>query len=176
MSRYILNLRPELHVVNLSKSGARVSTLTNLVTSNKKLWDRIDPDIVLIHVGCNDIMFHPDFNPKPSYPRQVVYNINRLKNTIHHIMPNTKVIVSGLLPRLPGRYSCPEMTVRYNKETRKMGRVGPTINMPMLYHKNMWRSINKGLANENYFNQPDGLHLNDLGKQRLAETWCRSFN
>ena len=116
--------------------------------------------LVILHVGTNDVA-------NGVYIDRLCDMLKRLREMVLSISPQTRVVISGLLPRLDD----PAMQNVVKQVNRKMKR---WLRVNYLHHKRFVHA-NQPVAN---VHSHDGLHLNAEGKRLLwlpfANLVCRS--
>ena len=68
MSQQLVEIEPEMSIVNISNSVAKVNTILKYVSHYSRLLKRIDPNVIMIHVESNvrRLSAPPKFNTKPT--------------------------------------------------------------------------------------------------------------
>ena len=173
---------------NLSSS---ISTLTVLVPRNislitleyrSKLQDifYFQPDVIIIHLGHNDLVRHPVHNLHPSVSTAVASSTITFADEIHQNFPNASIFISAIFPRIftdSSLLSSPEI-ISYNKMAKRHGQRIRTFAKIAGYHhlinNDMWRKISNSIEEYSFF-LPDGLHLNPTGQLSVLLEWLEAI-
>jgi lysophospholipase L1-like esterase len=156
--------------------GARYTSMLSSIRA-------FDPDVIYLHAGHNDLVFHPTHNENPINSEEIrSLNID-LAILIQHNHPRAKIIISSLYPRTftdssiltekeVGAFN--RLAKRHGQRLRKeAGKKAPTIlvamNMPL------WKHISISQEQSSHY-MPDGLHIKKDGKLALANAWYKMIS
>jgi lysophospholipase L1-like esterase len=175
----------------LSNLSSSISTFTVLLPRNiglitleyrSKLQDiyYFDPDVIIVHLGHNDLVRHPVHNLHPSVSTAVASSTITFADEIHHNFPNASIFISAILPRTytdSSLLSGPEI-VSYNKMAKRHGQRIRTFakiaGYNYLINKSMWHKISNSIEDHTLF-LPDGLHLNPSGQLTILFEWLETI-
>ena len=142
--------------------------------------------MVYLHCGHNDVSFHKRKNPSPSENTESVLECLSLAIAVCMFLPNTRVVMSILFPRVCTVDYSFEKAVSYNRLALRMSRSlhvflkHPQLSldyksrMSVSFVKDLWVSIRNAIGDRMYFN-PDGLHLCLDGKAKVAVQWMKDL-
>jgi hypothetical protein len=114
MGSYLRHLDRHIDVRILSL-GQKLPSVRGYYRSELRRIQRRIPDVVLIHLGHNDLMLHNKHNPDPLFITVVFHQILEFVAEIEHDLPRCKILVSSLLPRVPGDILGIYGTGQYNR-------------------------------------------------------------
>ena len=153
--------------------GAKVERIKRMTISNQGRLRRFRPDILIIHVGHNNVAYHTSKNPHPDWAKNIGYEMSYLVNLAQNLLPSTKIYVSCPFPRIPAKNFSSPRCDSYNKLVRRYNRFlkAEQLNIISLYVRGLWISPKILKGKIEMFSEKDGLHLSDLGKKTVAEEW-----
>lgn len=130
------------------------------ITSNVVNWlIAYRPDIILLHIGTNDII-------KNDNPVQAPARLSRLIDQITITLPDAMLIVAQIIPLV--------RTAKLNAEVIAYNAVIPNIVQAKLAlgkhvrYVDMYDAVPASLL-------PDGIHPNDTGYALMAKMWLRAL-
>ncbi|MFF3005560.1 FG-GAP-like repeat-containing protein [Kitasatospora sp. NPDC057940] len=124
-----------------------------------------DPDVVLLHLGINDLKWDPAADPVQS-----AHQLSELVDRIFADKPGVTVVVQGLLTATPG---LEQRTARFNREFAALQEQGQsTAGGPAGRHLRYVDPANLDAATD----LPDQLHPNDNGYRKMAEVFHRALD
>ncbi|MEU7553224.1 GDSL-type esterase/lipase family protein [Streptomyces sp. NPDC044571] len=130
-----------------------------------------DPDVVLLHIGINDLNQGAD-------PGQAANRATALVNQIFAARPGVTVIMQGLIPSTPGwnYQDLSRPVAQYNQRMKQLeaaeqgaGKHFTFVDAPALTAPNRTDSTHPA-------QMADGLHPNDAGYARLAQPFAASLD
>ena len=139
------------------------------------------PDIIVMHMGHNDLVAHRTHNTQPLFITAVFHLLMELKDEVHYNFPGASIFVSSILPRMPDDYAFDaDRTWRYNRMARRFGQMvcsgGKRENSfyQSLPNRDLWGRITQLEAYSMRFDA-GGLHLSPFGKIALVSGWADGF-
>lgn len=115
------------------------------------------PDIVLIHVGTNDILRGQSFDSTISELRSLIQTMRR-----HN--PNLKILLAQLIPAQGSEI----LTQQFNQQISALARSLNSSASPVIL---VDQSSGFNVAQDTY----DGLHPNESGEQKMATRWFQAL-
>jgi lysophospholipase L1-like esterase len=167
------------HIQTLSVIFPRGTlAISSRYTATLRQINRFDPDVIFLHCGHNDLMYHPTLTPEPinsQESRKLTIDLAQLLLQNH---PQTKVIISTLLPRTYKDNTALSQAevLSFNKLAKRHGQrlrsesaalqstIKVTLNNPI------WKHISKSEERADFY-RDDGLHLTNEGKLAMAASW-----
>jgi hypothetical protein len=149
-----------------------------------ELWDIVqyDPSVIIMHMGHNDVVFHPDYNTSPLFITAAFHLQMELASEISTNFPAAKLIISSMLPRTDGGGVLEEEALSYNRVAKRFGQMlvkasysGEAPYFVPAMNRGIWRSLSSAQANASLFDV-GGLHLETIGKGVLAKGWVEMIN
>jgi lysophospholipase L1-like esterase len=151
-------------------SGRYLSTLSHI-----RLFD---PEIIFLHCGHNDLVYHASLNSFPINSQETRRLTLEFVQLLQQNHPLSKVIISALLPRTYKDNSSLQQdeVISFNKLVKRHGQrlraeaanlnstITVTLNNPI------WKHISKSEEMSNLY-LPDGLHLTNEGKLSITASW-----
>ena len=142
---------------------------------------RFRPDIIVVHMGHNDMVRHHRKNPTPSLSTTVAQRTIAFCTQVQANHPHSQIYISATFPRTYTRRSsltCPEVN-SYNKKMKRQGQRLITLaslsNFNCLINNTMWKKISASIENDALY-LPDGLHLNSEGQTAIIKEWLADIN
>ncbi|WP_406193940.1 FG-GAP-like repeat-containing protein [Kitasatospora sp. NBC_01560] len=120
-----------------------------------------DPDVVLLHLGINDLKWEQDADPV-----QAAQRLSELVDRIFTDKPAVTVVVQGLLTATPG---LEEKTARFNST---FAALQPTTGGPVGRHFRYVAPADLDPAAD----LPDRLHPSDSGYRKMAEVFHHALD
>ena len=140
------------------------------------MLQRFRPEVVVLHLGHNDLVAHTSYNPKPLFITAVVHQVMEFVVEIKSTLPQSRILVSSILPRVVSSDFSDEKTVKYNRLARRFGEMirsagnKPGSSFIGTVNRGFWGRIARcEVLPDNHL--LDGLHLNDTGKALLVRGW-----
>ena len=153
------------------------------------VWDRYQqrleevkmfrPEGAIVHLGHNDLTYHPVHNVHPRYSFEVLPEIIGYLSRMERDFPTCKIIYSTVFPRSEGPYLDAETIKSYNIYTvynyGKMVQDKFSV-MGRRYTLNtgLWFSPREGRHHPVFF-ASGGLHLSLIGRDVVAEGWVKAL-
>ena len=139
---------------------------------------QFDPQCIVLHVGHNDLTFHPVHNINPIHPICVYPEIMGYFAKLEQRFPTARVIYSCVYPRTIGPYMDFEMKASFNHQIYQYGK-GVIFNCKKreqryVLNRVLWFSPRESREHPVYFLR-DGLHLKDYGKVAVARGWVKAM-
>jgi lysophospholipase L1-like esterase len=160
--------------------GSHIPSITLNYRSKLQAVTNFRPDLVVIHLGHNDISWHATKNPRPIVSRDASALTIGLANEIKANHPNVNVIISSVFPRTFAAKSLLSKAAvhKYNETAKRHGQRLHTraseAGHVCLYTKALWSKISAAIENPSYY-LLDGLHLNPSGNIAIAKEWLNEI-
>lgn len=119
--------------------------------------EQANPDIVLIHLGTNDILRGQSFE-------STIAELRSLIQTMRKRNPNLKILLAQLIPSQGGE----TLTQQFNQQIFVLARSLNSKTSPVIL-VDQFSGFN---ASQDTY---DGLHPNELGEQKMANRWFQAL-
>ena len=138
---------------------------------------RFSPDKIVM--GHNDMVRHHMYNPEPKFITCVVRMVIEFAVEILSSFPSSELYISSLLPRVAGSGLSAEGAKKYNRLAKRFGEHMLTQSKKLrcftpILIRGLWGRISLYEAMSGAFRR-DGLHLNKIGRDILAESWVSTM-
>jgi lysophospholipase L1-like esterase len=160
--------------------GGKIATTIMQYDSQMTSIRLFNPIIIILHLGHNDMAFHPSKNIRPRISREVTKDILAFATKMKSDIPTARIFISSILPRKSTRYShlSSDQTTRYNKLAVRHGlrlrKLATAIGLEVLLNTIMWKRIYKEEPKVELIDE-DGLHLNEDGQKVLVGDWLSTI-
>ena len=169
-----------LSVLNI-RVGAKLSSIRGVY--RRKLGSIRDflPEIVIFHFGHNDLVPHARHNPNPLFITAVVHQIQEFVTEVSNHLPEARIFVSSILPRMPATRFNIDKSASYNRLARRFGEIIRGLGNKTgslfagIVNRSLWGRIARSEPLAGNFHHSDGLHLNSAGKGLLVRGWLRAL-
>ncbi|MBD2080592.1 SGNH/GDSL hydrolase family protein [Leptolyngbya sp. FACHB-17] len=122
-------------------------------------WSEVaKPDVVLLHLGTNDILGGQSFDGTIAELRQLI-------ETMRQRNPRLKILIAQLIPSSGGE----ALTQQFNQQVAVLARSINSQTSPVIL-VDQFSGFN--VQQDTY----DGLHPNESGEQKMASRWFQSLN
>jgi lysophospholipase L1-like esterase len=161
--------------------GGQIDEVLDLFLRSAHTIQAYYPVITIIHVGHNDLAYHPKKNPFPSLSIPTAAATIDLANSVQIRLPNTSIFLSAPFPRSPKEKSrmSPAAVQQYNYVAKRHGQRIRTqasrIGLSHILNNRTWKNITQAVADEDLY-LPDGLHLNPDGQVAVVDEWITSIS
>ena len=155
-----------------------IASITLQYRSEIQAINQFRPEVTLIHMGHNDLVYHPSHNLSPSNSSTVASETITFANETHINHPHSIIYVSAILPRSYTRRSLlsEAQVTAYNKIAKRHGQRARTYSKIAGYkcmiNNSMWKNISASIEHSDYYLK-DGLHLNRVGQLALVSEWIQ---
>ena len=122
MEATLKNVDPTLNVMSIWRSGGKIVDLQTDLQMQHRQVRRFRPEAVVIHLGHNNVCYHPTKNIRPTHSVAAIDQIETLIDNVKFLIPEAREYVSELFPRAPGYGMSEEAAVCYNKLVWRIGR------------------------------------------------------
>ena len=168
-------LFPTHHLYTI-KVGGSMDSIMDKYHQKIGIITFLKPDYIVIHMGHNNIVYHPIYNRSPDMAKQVAeININHA-NEIRTNHPNAKMFVSTIFPRSFTRSSAlslPEVK-EYNNIAKRHGKrirsLAKAAGLHSFINNSSWLKISIAKEDSTMFHL-DGLHLSPAGCKKIITEW-----
>ena len=122
--------------------GARVERIKKMTIWNQGRPGRFRPDVLIIHVGHNNVAHHNTKNPHPDWAKNIGFELSFLVKLAQNLLPMTKIYVSCPFPRIPAKYFITSKCDSYNKLVRRFNQFlkSDKLNILSVYVRGLWIS------------------------------------
>jgi hypothetical protein len=141
-----------------------------------------NPDMILMHMGHNDVVYHPEHNTSLLFITAAFHQQMELAYEISMNFPEAKLVISSMLPRGAGNGVTEEEARRYNRIAKRFGQMlvkesysGEPPYFVTSLNRNIWESLSQAEANRSLFDFGRS-HLTQAGKGVLARGWLEVMN
>jgi lysophospholipase L1-like esterase len=142
---FTINQKNE-EIINMGTSGLKTSNLPKYLEKIPS----IEPEYIFFYCGGNDLLHNVNKN-------DVVNNIKMCLDNLLTKFPKSKIIVISLI----------KSPIMYNGKIRDIDYINNGIRKYSNNHSNtIYVNVNKILSKKEFF-MKDGLHLNDLGYEKM---------
>jgi lysophospholipase L1-like esterase len=142
---FTINQKNE-EIINMGTSGLKTSNLPKYL---EKIPD-IHPEYILFYCGGNDLLHNGN-------KHDVVSNIKICLDNLVIKFPKSKIIVISLI----------KSPIMYNGKIKDIDYINNSIRThSKMFHNIQYVNVNRILCNKDFFME-DGLHLNDLGYEKM---------
>jgi lysophospholipase L1-like esterase len=135
---------------------------------------RFRPDIVLLHTGHNDIMYHHVHNRHPTHLKYYFEELQRFCYVLRSNHPQALFVMSSAFPRTVGPYMDIVKKRQYNRLAVRFGAMVRSYaiqqNFGYVLNSELWVSIRQLEEHAGLF-RTDGLHLTSAGQNIVADGW-----
>jgi lysophospholipase L1-like esterase len=172
-------LFPQIMIYSISV-GSQIPAITFQYRAELIPITNFRPDHAIIHMGHNDLAWHPSKNKRPAISRDVSRRTIALANEILLNHPNIMITISTVFPRSYKRDSVLNkiQVVKFNTTAKRHGQRLTTrareAGHMALYTKALWKKISIALEEPTFF-RLDGLHLNEAGTNMIAMEWSTAL-
>jgi hypothetical protein len=143
--------------------------------------NQLDPHFIIIHMGHNNIVFHPIHNRFPQMAKQVAESNIEFASEIELNHPKAVIYVSTIFPRTFS-YSSP-MTLQevkdYNSIAKRHGKrirsLSKAAGLKSFINNSSWHKISIAKEDTTLLQQ-DGLHLKPAGCKKILIEWMTILN
>ncbi|KAH7110848.1 SGNH hydrolase-type esterase domain-containing protein [Dendryphion nanum] len=119
---------------------------------------RTKPDIVLMHLGTNDVWSNRS-------PQEITTAFSKLVDQMRESKSSMKILVAKIIPMNPSNCSgCGQRVVALNSAIGSWAAGKTTASSPITV-VDAWTGFNTASMTG------DGVHPNDAGNRKLADTW-----
>ena len=150
------------NVLNLANAGDRTQHAV-WITSDSKLLDNIDPKLVVIMIGTNNLSGKPQ---NKDSEEAIAAGISKVVSNVRTKLPNTKVLVFGIFPRSANaKHHNRKKIITINNIIRKLA------DDKNVFYCDITAQLLKADGNLSKEIMPDYLHPNDKG----YEVWANAM-
>jgi len=149
--------------VNFGINGDKVEN--NLFRMVNGELDPLHPEMLVIMIGGNNLLSEPHTND------EIVYGIFTILQTLNERLPNTKILLLGMIPSNMG----PEY---WDRKLAINNDLAFMANNQTVYYLGMWDEFLEGSPGYGYVDldiYPDGIHLSKRGYQIYADALRPTF-
>jgi lysophospholipase L1-like esterase len=136
------------------------------------------PQKILLHVGHNDLNYHPFHNLDPDHVKELFPHVLSFVTLLRINHPMSRVYFSSVFPRSTGPRMNEVQKISYNKLASRFGVLTQSTckkeGIDFTLNGVLWLSVRKARENPNYF-LGDGLHLSAPGQEVVARDWMKKM-
>ena len=163
-------------VVKVVSVGSIMSDVWSEYLTQRDMLQDFRPDHVYLHVGHNDLMWHPRHNRSPKHPKLVLSIIMGYEMRLREDFPGRRVWVSNPFPRSVSPPMTLSQKTDYNKMIFEMGSTMkaefPARGIDFRLNTGLWFRPSQGREHPIYL-RPDGIHLSIMGCTKVAVGWLK---
>ena len=179
MAEVLERKKPGWSVLTL-RLGGKIGAICRLYQSKMRGIRSFRPDVILMHLGHNDLVMHEVHNRDPRFITTVLDNIFAFAGRIAGDFPQSAVHLSCMLPRVSADRFNDKKVDSYNRMARRFGErlrsrsnqagsvFGAIINRGMWGRIARWETLSGN-------HKLDGLHLNSEGREIVASGWIKAI-
>jgi lysophospholipase L1-like esterase len=173
MDAAILSVRKEWEVLSIchgrGSEAVRVRYMSRVGEA-----ERFNPEAMILHIGHNDLWYHPFYNTHPQNVKDFSPFVQSFVTLLRDHHPSAQIIYSSVYPRSVGPHLDETEKRSYNKLPQRYGVLTQSTckrkGISFILNGTLWSSVRQGKEISEYF-LADGLHLNTLGKKVVAVGW-----
>ena len=132
------------------------------------------PDNIILHVGHNDVVYHPFHNTSPRHIKEFFPDVVSFLRLLRERHAESKIFYSTMLPRGVGRMFSETKRIQYNTLAARFGVLAQSTcrreGFGFLLNSCMWQSVRQKIGKTDIF-EVGGLHLHEGGKKMLVKGW-----
>jgi hypothetical protein len=170
---------PSMNVMSVIEGG-QIPSIRGVYRERLQEIVAFEPDVVVLHMGHNDLVVHHYHNTQPLFITAVYHMLMELKDEVRFNFPNASIFISSLLPRGSSDYFSEDQTWRYNRIARRFGQMvvagsnrDDSGYLPMK-NRSLWGRITQLESYRIRFDS-GGLHLNPFGRIAIVTGWADEF-
>ena len=139
---------------------------------------QFEPDRIILHVGHNDLNFHPRHNQDPQFVKELFPFVLDFVSLLRSNHPTARVHYSSVFPRKVGPHMNDAERASYNKLASRYGCLTQSTckkeGHRFMLNGVLWLSVRQARENTACFRE-DGLHLSAIGQEVVARDWMREL-
>ena len=132
------------------------------------------PDNIILHVGHNDVVYHPFHNTSPRHIKEYFPDVVSFLRLLRERHTESKIYYSTMLPRGEGRMLSEAKKIQYNTLAARFGVLAQSTcrreGFVFLLNACLWQSVRQKIENPDIFDV-GGLHLHETGKKMMVKGW-----
>lgn len=153
----LLNRPPEWEIVNCGENGREIPRRESELEQAARLLDRIGPDLLLVMLGGNDLLTHPEFSAEDVTARMEVF-LTQVPRHPAAGSRNAGLLLIAPPPMKPGAWVAEE---RLLTQSARLGGC----------YEGLARRLGIGFADAGAWDIPlafDGVHFSEEGHRHFA--------
>jgi lysophospholipase L1-like esterase len=135
---------------------------------------RFNPDRIILHVGHNDLQYHPYHNQSPEHGKYFFPSVLSFLALLMGNHPRATVFFSCPFPRTIGPGFTNDQRMVYNRTATRLGAMARSAanrsDFQCLLNGGLWKSVRKCQERPGIL-LPDGLHLSEAGRKVVVDGW-----
>jgi lysophospholipase L1-like esterase len=139
---------------------------------------QFDPSRIILHVGHNDLNFHPRYNQDPQFVKELFPVVLGFIHLLQANHPAARIHYSSIFPRTIGPHMNEVSRKSYNKLASRYGCLTQSTcrkeGHRFMLNGALWISVRQARENSDYFLE-DGLHLSADGQKVVARDWIKEL-
>ena len=171
----VLMSKIEQCVVKSIQVSQRTSMIKRKYESKLDEVNRFRPDVVLVHTGHNDFMYHPVHNRHPTHLKYYFTELEAFCRQLRRNHPRARFILSSAFPRTTGPLMSDLKKGQYNRLAVRFGAMVRSYAkqeiIGYVLNSMLWVSVRQLQERANLF-RTDGLHLTSTGQDLVASGWA----
>jgi lysophospholipase L1-like esterase len=170
----ILMSKMEQCIVKSIQVSQRTSMIRRKYLVQLREVNRFRPDVILVHTGHNDFMYHPVHNRHPTHLKYYFEELEAFCRLLRANHPRAYFILSSAFPRTVGPAMGAIKKRQYNRLAVRFGAMvrgyANQENFGFVLNSMLWVSVRQLEERANLF-RTDGLHLTSSGQNEVANGW-----
>jgi hypothetical protein len=167
---------PEWEVVELCVGRATGEVRSSYVDNIVDIFEYA-PDIIYLHLGHNDVSFHPVHNLSPQQPLDCFKLCLEFLDLLKEKHPYSLLFYSSIFPRACGPSFDNTRKSAYNRMAADfqslVSEVCEIEGRRSCLNTCLWENMDTGAEKTEFFTS-GGLHLNSQGKRAVVRDWIRA--
>ena len=177
MGQEMTKIDNDLEIMTISVGEKSSIVWSQVEAESDDIW-KFWPEVFLIHLGHNDVVWNPKHNRQPLHPQEVFSLLLGKVQKLRDEYPGCRILVSNMFPRTVGPYFPMDRKGRYNMMVYQYGKTMreqlPSLGIEVILNGILWFKPSQGREYP-IFLKPDGLHLSDVGKNFVAGRWVQAL-
>ena len=155
-----------------------INTITLKYRTEIQSINAFRPDVIVIHLGHNDLCYHSVCNQQPMSIDEFMGILETFLLKIRIDFPQSRIMYSSLLPRSVGPRMGFAQHLLYNLMAisfadQARARLN-SLGYDFVSNESLWYSKQEGIEHPIFFGA-DGLHLRAVGQEFVARGWIEAL-
>jgi lysophospholipase L1-like esterase len=179
MAEVLERKKTNWNVLTLSL-GRKIPAIRRLYQSKLRAIRRFRPDIVVMHLGHNDLVLHHLHNMDPNFITTVLADLYAFAGRVASDLPRSRIYLSSMFPRVEAEWFDESMVGKYNRMARRFGerlrsqsnQIGSVFHA--IINRKLWGRIARWETLPGN-HKIDGLHLCREGRDVVGDGWIKAI-